>query len=608
MKEINEQEYNDKIDLALWRNILSYGKPFKTHMISLAWVMILIAVVEAAIPYMTKLAIDRFVIPQQTEGLLGFALIYGAAVAVIAVLVWLLIALAGRIETGICYDIREAGFKKLQELSLSYFDNKAVGWLMARMTSDITRLGEIISWGLVDMVWGIAKMGAIMVVMLYLNWKIALITMIVIPVLAVISIYFQRKILREFRKVKKINSRITGGFNEGITGAKATKVLVRERENLNEFKEITGSMRVASIRAAIFSSLYLPIVLALGTTGTAIALVAGGRAVALEAISYGTLVAFISYTIQFFEPVRELARVIAEFQAAHASAERVISMINTEPTIKDPEEIIQVYGDILRPKRENWETIKGNIQFKNVSFFYKEEEPILENLNLDVKAGQTIALVGETGSGKSTIVNLACRFYEPTEGEILIDGVDYRKRSQLWLHSNLGYVLQQPHLFSGTIKDNIRYGKLEATEMEIIRAAKLVNAHEFIMELEKGYDSEVGEGGGLLSTGQKQLISFARAVLTNPKIFALDEATSSIDTETEQIIQNAIQRVLKGRTSFIIAHRLSTIRSADRILVIQKGKIVEDGNHYQLMKKRGYYYRLYTNQFIEEEGKKVLNH
>lgn len=608
MSELKEQDYQDKFDMGLWKNIMAYGKSYKGYMICLGIVMVLIAVLEAGLPYMTKLAIDQFIIPQQTEGLLTFSVIYGVAVIMIAVMVWLLIALAGKIETGICYDIRQAGFKKLQELSFSYFDNRSVGWLMARMTSDITRLGEIISWGLVDMVWGITKMLAIMGVMLYLNWKIALITLIVIPVLGGISLYFQRKILREYRKVRKINSKITGGFNEGITGAKTTKVLVREKQNLAEFQGMTGEMRIASIRAAIFSSLYLPIVLTLGALGTALALVIGGRGVMLETISYGTLVAFISYTIQFFEPVRELARVIAEFQSAHASAERVISMINTEPEIKDTKDVMKIYGDMLNPKRENWEKLKGDIEFKNVSFYYKEEEPILNQLNLKIKAGETIALVGETGSGKSTIVNLACRFYEPTQGQILIDGIDYRERSQLWLHSNLGYVLQHPHLFSGTIKDNIRYGRLEASEMEIIRAAKLVNAHEFIMKLDKGYDAEVGEGGSLLSTGQKQLISFARAVLANPKIFVLDEATSSIDTETEQIIQNAIQRVLKGRTSFIIAHRLSTIRSADRILVIQKGEIVEEGSHQQLLKKRGYYYRVYTNQFLEEEGKRVLEH
>lgn len=325
------------------------------------------------------------------------------------------------------------------------------------------------------------------------------------------------------------------------------------------------------------------------------------------AISYGTLVAFVTYSIQFFEPIEHVARIFAELQSAQASAERVLSMIDTPLEIEDSPEVKAKYGDVFHPRKENWEPIKGEVTFRNVSFAYKSGEKVLENFNLHVKAGETIALVGETGSGKSTIVNLICRFYEPTEGEILIDGIDYRKRSQLWLQSNLGYVLQTPHLFSGTIRDNIRYGRLDATDEEIEAAARLVNAHDFICKLEKGYDTEVGEGGSRLSTGQKQLISFARAVVADPKIFVLDEATSSIDTETEQVIQNAIQKVLKGRTSFIIAHRLSTIRSADRILVILDGKVIEEGSHYELIKQKGYYYRLYTNQFLDEEQARVIN-
>lgn len=607
MNEHKEQDYEKGFDLNLWKGLLKYTKAYNKELIYLAMVMVLVAIIEALFPYMTKIAIDRFIIPEATEGIGIFGVVYAGFVGILSVCVWLLIALAGSIETGLCYDIRKEGFQRLQELSFSYYDNKAVGWLMARMTSDILRLGETISWGIVDLVWGLAKMVAIMALMFYLNWKLALITLSVIPILAVISLYFQRKILSSFRKVRKLNSRITGSFNEGIMGAKTTKILNREEENLNEFKELTGEMRTNSIRAAVFSALYLPIILTLASIGTALALWRGGEGVILNRITYGTLVAFISYTIQFFEPVREVARVLAEFQSAHASAERVLSMINTEPDIKDSEKVKSIYGEGFDLDQKNWPPIEGNIEFRNVSFYYNEEEPILENFNLKVEAGQTIALVGETGSGKSTIVNLACRFYEPISGEILIDGVDYRERPLLWLQSNLGYVLQSPHLFSGTIRDNIKYGKLDASEVEIIRAAKLVNAHEFIMKMEKGYDTQVGEGGGMLSTGEKQLISFARAILANPKIFILDEATSSIDTETEQIIQKAIDKVLKGRTSFIIAHRLSTIRSADRILVIKNGRIVEDGAHEQLIKNKGYYYKLYTNQFLEEQGKNILS-
>ncbi|MDD2649194.1 MAG: ATP-binding cassette domain-containing protein, partial [Eubacteriales bacterium] len=264
------------------------------------------------------------------------------------------------------------------------------------------------------------------------------------------------------------------------------------------------------------------------------------------------------------------------------------------------------FGDNFHPKRENWPKLVGDIDFKNVSFQYKDGEKVLDDFSLSVKAGQTIALVGETGSGKSTIVNLICRFYEPTSGEILIDGVNYKKRSQLWLQSNLGYVLQQPHLFSGTVRENIRYGRLEATDEEVEKAADMVNATPFIKKLDKGFDTDVGEGGGRLSTGEKQLISFARAILANPAIFVLDEATSSVDTETEQIIQHAIQTVLTGRTSFIIAHRLSTIRNADRILVISHGKVMEDGTHHQLIAKQGMYYNLYTNQFQDEKGAEIL--
>lgn len=601
MNQFQEQDYNKRFDWGLWKKLLKYVKNYKKEVIILSLVMVGVGGIDAIFPIMTKEAVDRFIIPGTVDGLLGFALIYGLLVIFQTINVWLLIAIAGKMETGISYDIRKVGFQRLQELSFSYYDRTPVGWMMARMTSDIRRLGEVISWSLVDMVWGVTMMFAMMVIMFWLNWKLALITLSVVPVLAVVSLFFQKKILKSYRKVRKINSKITGSFNEGIMGARTTKTLVREEKNLEEFQDLTGQMRSASIRAAIFSSLFLPIVLTFGSIGTGLALWFGGEAVLLEKISYGILVAFISYTVKFFEPISQLARIFAELQSAQASAERTLSMIETEPEIQDSKKVIEIYGDSFVPKRENWPGLSGDISFKNVGFAYKDGEQVLKNFNLEIKAGETIALVGETGAGKSTIVNLACRFYEPTNGQILIDGVDYRERSQRWLHENIGYVLQTPHLFSGTIGDNIRYGRLDVCELDIVRAAKLVNAHQFITKLEKGYDTEIGEGGGNLSTGEKQLISFARAIIANPTIFILDEATSSIDTEMEQIIQDAIDRLLEGRTSFIIAHRLSTIRRADRILVLKDGQIIEQGNHHELMKQKGYYYRLYTNQFMEEK-------
>lgn len=600
-----EKEYSEEYDLSIWKDLFKHLIPFRKNFIVLGLFMVALAGFDAGLPLLTRYAIDIFIGEGTLENFPVFVTIYAVSIITLSGLVYLFIREAGKIEAGLTYSLRKKGFKKLQELSFSYFDKTAVGWLMARMTSDSSRIGEILAWGLVDFTWGITLMFMISCVMLVINWKLALITLAVVPVLIVVSVLFQKKILKVSRAVRKMNSKITGAFNEGITGAKTTKTLVREDENNKEFEELTSVMRSKSVRSAVISAVYMPIVLCLGSVGMASALYFGG--VNIEIISYGTLVIFMGYAVQFYEPVRELARIFAELQVAQASAERLLSMIDTDPDIIDGDDIIAKYGDSVHAKRENWENIDGHIEFDNVTFYYKEDEVILDNFSLNVEPGQTIALVGETGSGKSTIVNLACRFYEPVKGSIKIDGVDYRQRSQLWLHSNIGYVLQTPHLFSGTIRDNIVYGKLDASELDVIRAAKLVNAHDFIMRFEDGYDTEVGEGGSKLSTGEKQLISFARAIISNPSLFVLDEATSSVDTETELLIQEAIQKVLSGRTSFIIAHRLSTIRSADRILVIDRGHIIEDGTHDELMHNKGHYYDLYTNQFIDEKEMELIN-
>jgi len=604
--EIKEKEYDKKLDLKTWKRLFKYLFRYKYTTIGLIIFMISLALADAVLPQMTRIAIDDFIIPNSTEGLDVFILKFVGLAVWFSSNVFAFIAIAGRIEMELTYDIREEAFDKLQKLSLSYYDKTQNGWIMARMTSDIRRLGEVISWGIVDVVWGTTMMLIISIFMLVSNWRLALYTLAVIPVLIIVSIYFQRIILKAYRIVRKINSKITGSFSEGISGAKTTKTLVAEEKNLNNFKELTGDMKTHSIRAAVFSAMFLPIVLSLSSIGIALILWKGGEGVLAGTVTYGVLVLFISYATQFFEPVREVARVLAQFQQAQASAERVLSLIDIDPDVKDGKEILDIYGDILEPKKENWEPIEGNISFEDVTFYYNEKERILENFNLEVKKGETIALVGETGSGKSTIVNLICRFYEPVDGKIKIDGIDYKKRSINWLHESIGYVLQSPHLFSGTIKENLMYGKLDATDEEVVKAAKIVNAHDFIMELPNKYETQVGEGGGKLSTGEKQLISFGRAIIRNPSIFVLDEATSSIDTETERKIQSALERILKDRTSFIIAHRLSTIVNADRILVISKGKIIEEGNHNQLIRKKGYYYNLYSNQFKKEKLEKSI--
>ncbi len=601
---MDETNFNTtkKLSLGVWRDFYTYLKPYKKRFIKLIVMMVLLGIIDASFPMLAKYAIDEFVRNGSMDGLPLFIGAYLSAVISLSLLIFLFIRMAGRLETTMAHDIRRLGFIRLQELPLSYYDNKAVGWLMARMTSDVTRLSETISWGIVDLAWGLAIMTGISVYMIILNPVLALITLSVVPALAVLSVVFQKKILGAQRKIRKINSQITGAFNEDIQGAKTTKTLVREDKNLFEFSHLTGSMKNQSIKAAIISSIYLPLVIGLGSVGTALAFSYGSGYIMEGIITYGTLVAFISYTAQFFEPIRQMAVIFAEFQSAQASAERVFSLLKETPEIRDEGYVLETFGNIFDQKKELLPPIKGTIDFENVSFSYQPQEPVLKNFNLSVKPGETVALVGETGSGKSTIVNLFCRFYEPTSGRILVDGTDYRKMPIQWIHNNLGYVLQSPHLFSGSIVDNIRYGRLDATQDEIEEACRIVNAHDFIIDLENGYNTQVGEGGSLLSTGQKQLISFARAIIRNPSLFVLDEATSSIDTETEKIIQNAITKVLTGRTSFVIAHRLSTIRSADRILVIRKGEITEDGTHKELLDKKGYYYRLYTNQYLDEEG------
>jgi ATP-binding cassette subfamily B protein len=478
---------------------------------------------------------------------------------------------------------------------------------MARMTSDSRNLSDILSWGLIDMSWGLLMMVGIVIAMFLTNWQLALITVASLPFLMVLSYYFRKKILYSYRKIRKENSKITGAFNEGITGAKTTKTLVLEEQNFRDFDRKTATMRQHSIRAAMFAGLYFPTILFIAAITTALVIYYGGNKVLLGAIDVGVLYVFIAYIGSFFDPVMQLANILARFQQAQASAERLMSLIETDPAIWDRPEVIAKYGDAIHFKKENWEPLIGKIEFRNVTFQYDKGEKVLSNFNLTIQPGESIALVGHTGAGKSTIVNLVCRFYEPTSGQILIDDIDYKDRSLGWLHDNLGYVLQSPHLFSGTILDNIKYGNPDATMEEVVEAATLVEAHEFIEAFDNGYLTEVGEGGARLSVGQKQLISFARALLADPKILILDEATSSVDTQTEKHLQRAIEVVMKGRTSIVVAHRLSTITTSDRILVLEQGQIIEMGHHRDLIAKQGKYYNLYTNQFRHERIEQSRN-
>lgn len=603
----DEQEYTKSFDIKIWKKVLPFLKPFR----KVVWMVILLnlfcSAVDIALPLFQRYAIDNFIETGSIQGLPIFAVVYLVVIALQTASVIAFTRGNIRIEMQMGRDMKRACFVHLQTLSFSYYNVTPVGYILARVMNDTNRIAGLVAWNLVDMLWAFTYVAGVFVAMTILNWKLALIVMLIVPAIAILTVYFQNRILKWNRKVRKINSKITSAYNEGIMGAKTSKTLVIEEKNAEGFREITQEMRTAGVKAARLSAIYLPLVLFFSSLATAIVLAKGGKMVLDDLMMIGTLSAFSSYAVGIFEPIQQLARNIAEVISAQANIERVTGLLEQEPQIVDTPEVEEKYGDAFFPKKENWEELKGDIEFKDVSFRYPDgNEEVLKHFNLKVPAGTTVAIVGETGAGKSTLVNLACRFFEPTQGQILIDGKDYRERSQLWLHSNIGYVLQNPHLFSGTVMDNIRYGNLNATDKQVKAAAKAVSADQVVAKLEHGYSSDVGEGGDLLSTGEKQLISFARAVLADPRIFVLDEATSSIDTQTEQLIQNATEKLLEGRTSFLIAHRLSTIRKADVILVVKDGKVVEQGTHKELLKAKGYYYQLYSKQFMEESAKKVL--
>lgn len=598
----DEVQSNKSFQFSIWKRLLPFAKPYKKLLLLIVITNILISIVDVSLPLFQRYAVDNFIEKGTLDGLPVFIAAY-LAVIILQVLSFVFYTLSAmKTEMRMGRDLKRACFVHLQTLSFSYYNTTPVGYILARVMSDTNKIAAITAWDLIDILWALSYVSFAFLSMAMLDLRLALMVMVIVPVIAVLTTYFQKRILFWNRKVRSINSRITGAFNEGIMGAKTSKTLVIEDKNTHEFSGLTEEMRNASVRAAGLNALYIPLVMLASSAATAIVLARGGNLVLEHGILIGTLSAFTTYAVSIFEPIQQMARVLANIIAVQPNIERVMGLLDQKPNIVDTPEVIEKYGDSFHPKTENWEPIKGDIEFDDVSFRYPDgEEEVLSHFSLKIPAGTNVAIVGETGAGKSTLVNLACRFFEPTGGRILIDGKDYRERSQLWLHSRLGYVLQNPHLFSGTVMDNIRYGRLDATDEEVKRAAKAVSADTVVEHLENGYDSDVGEGGDKLSTGEKQLISFARAVLADPAIFVLDEATSSIDTQTEQLIQNATMHLLEGRTSFLIAHRLSTIRQADLILVVKDGKIVEQGKHEELLRKGGYYHDLYSKQFQEEK-------
>lgn len=610
MDKLRDRQFKTKGSLfPFLKRIFSYSIRYKNWLIGFIIFVLLVAAVEAMFPILWLHLLDDAIVPLVEQyklsyaqgikpdvdlsGLTKYVLMFLGLGMILAASVFMFINYAGKIQEFVMYDIRQDLFNKLQELSFSFYDKSAVGWLMTRITSDTTKVTELISWGFIECVWGIGMITFCLIAMFLYNWKLALIVALTIPSLMLISFQIRRLILKYSRESRRYNSEITATYNEHISGVEVNKSMVQENRASEEFESLSEKMRGSSYKSAYYTALYQPLVIFGGSVAAALIIYYGGSMAITfpPEITVGLLAAFFGYATLIYEPILDISRFYSQAQSSISAGERIFSLLDTKALIKDKEDAA------------TFDEINGNIEFENVSFYYEKDKQVIEKMNLKIESGQSIALVGETGGGKSTIINLICRFYEPVEGVIKIDGVDYMSRTIQSLRSKLGVVLQTPHLFSGSIKENIRYGRDKATDEEIVNSLILIGGDEFIERL----NEEVGEGGEKLSLGEKQLVSFARAVLANPRIFIMDEATSSVDTLTEAKIQSGIYEMIKGRTSIIIAHRLSTIKKCDKILVVKKGKIIEEGSHHALMRKKGYYYNLYTRQLREQRENEILN-
>ncbi len=589
------------------KRILPFLKRYRRQIILMALFGVVGSAVDIVIPLFQSYAINNYIVTGVLDTLPYFIGLYLLTLTVQISANCFTTYTASCVEYRVGHDLKQASFDHLQTLSFSYFNQNSVGYVHARIMSDTARIGELVSWSFMDAIWNISYIAGAVFVMLKINWKLALAVIAVVPIAALLIAFSLNKLTALNRAIREMNSRISGDYNEGIAGAKTIKTLVVEDKMVSEFEADTGKMKKTSVHASRFRGLLFSSVSFFSYVALALVLWRGGIITMKQAMGIGTLSAFMSYAQGLMDPLLWIIDAFSSLINTQVNIERVTRLIDTASDVTDTPAVIEKYGDTFSPKRENWEPLNGDVEFDDVTFKYPDgDETVLEHFSLRVPCGTRVAIVGETGAGKSTLVNLVCRFYEPTDGRVLIDGRDARERSQLWLHSNIGYVLQSPHLFSGSVRENLRYGKPDATDEEINAALATVSADAVVARMDKGLDSEVGEGGDLLSTGEKQLLSFARAIIADPRILVLDEATSSVDTITEQIIQNAIGKVTAGRTSFIIAHRLSTVRDADVIIVVRDGKIVEQGKHGELMRKKGYYYSLYTRQYEKEAVEGIL--
>ena len=595
-KRTNEKNKNSHLPLFGIPLLFPFLKPYRGKIAFMIFLGVISSFIDTIYPLFHRYALDVFVAESTLRGMRVFVVLYLAVLAFQVLINYISMLDSGKVEMSINRDLRSAAFAHLQTLSFSYFNQNSVGYIHARVMSDTGKIGEAVSWRMMDCVWNGAYILFALLIMLITDWQLACLILLLMFFAGVLIAFFQSKLVVLGRRVRELNSTITSDFNEGITGVLSIRLMGQEDKMQEEFASDTKRMKVVSVRASGYSALLISTVTLMSSAALALVLWQGQHLTREGLLKIGTMSVFMSYALGMIEPLQTIITNISSYIQTQVNIERLTKLLHEPADVADTPQVREIYGDSFHPKRENWEPLYGDVEFRDVTFCYPDgEENVMEHFSLRVPRGMNVAIVGETGAGKSTLINLVCRFYEPTQGQVLIDGRDARERSQLWLHSNIGYVLQTPHLFSGTVRENMIYGKPDASDEEILNALELVHARH-IVEKMGGLDSEVGEGGSTLSTGEKQLLSFARALLADPRLLILDEATASVDTLTEKAIQDAISVVTRGRTSFVVAHRLSTIAGADLILVVEDGKIIEQGTHTQLLKKRGAYYSLYTSQ------------
>ena len=569
------------------RRLLGELRPYRGSL-ALALVLVVIgALSQAGGPWLIGRAIDRNILGDDPGGLYGtMALLFGVYVAG-TLATRGQIRQVGTVGQSVLASLRRRIFERLQSLPLKYFDRHPAGDLMSRVTNDVDTLNQLLSQGITQILGSLFSLVGIVVAMLVLDWRLAVVCFAIIPVMLLTNVFFARRARRAFRTTRQTVSDVTAGLQEEIIGVREAQAFNRTEANIERFRERNAANRAANIQAVAITSAFAPAIDVLSTLATAVVIGYGGYLVVMGTLTVGLLTAFLIYVQQFFRPIQLASQVYTQAQAALAGAERIYEILDEEPEPPDP------------PDAERLEEVEGRIEFESVTFAYEAGRPVLRDVSFEVEPGQTVALVGPTGAGKTTIANLIPRFYDANEGSVRVDDRDVREVERRSVRRHIATVLQEPFLFSGTVAENIGYGRLVATREEIEAAARAVSAHDFIMALPEGYDTPLGTGGGTLSGGQRQIISFARAVLADPRILILDEATSNIDTRTEVLIQEALRTLLGGRTSVVIAHRLSTIRNADVILVIESGRVAERGTHASLLSTGGLYADLYRRQFRE---------